>query len=172
MTRNNETHHVDPWRTDDPRIPCGLGRWGSVSVTEVTQFERRMEAFFNSPQFRKDPSLVMRYYDASDSMHMFDIMEPGEFAGEAFRKHFIEVSNAMTGTLEYRNLNVYANSGLAFAYYTQHYVGQDKAGNRIEIFAPTTDCLRKSRGQWHIVHMHESMVMDGATFAALMKQKK
>lgn len=140
------------------------------AVTEVTQLEKQMEQFFNSDAFKKDPSLAMSYYDDSDEMHMFDIMEPGEFRGDAFRKHFIEVGNAMHGSLTYVDLKVYADKNMAFAYYTQHYVGQDKDGNRLEIMAPTTDCWRKRNGKWRIVHMHESIVVDAPTFMSLIKK--
>lgn len=151
---------------------CSLAATNADAVAEVTKIERGIEKFFNSDEYRKNPASSLVYFENSDEMHFFDMAEPGEYAGDAFRKHFVEMGGGITGKLKFLNLKVYADENLAFAHYTQHFAGKDAEGHKLDMKIPTTDCFRKTDGKWKIVHMHESVFVDEATLMKMMSPKK
>jgi ketosteroid isomerase-like protein len=144
----------------------------SDPVAEVTKFEMHMQDVYNSEEFIKDPKMALVYWEGGDDVHLFDVMQPGEFAGEAFRKHFIEVGGQFIGKVEFLNMKVHANDGMAFVSMTQHFVGKDKAGHPFDMTLLVTDGLKKTKGKWLVVHEHVSMALDDATFMSMFTKKK
>ena len=143
----------------------------SDPVAEVTTFEKHMQNVYNSDEFIKNPEMALVYFDSNEA-HLYDVMQPGEFSGAEFRKHFIEVGGQFVGKVEFYNMKVHADDKLAFASYTQHFVGKDKAGHAFDMTLLTTDGLKKSTGKWRIVHEHVSMALDDATFMSMFTKKK
>jgi ketosteroid isomerase-like protein len=144
----------------------------ATAVAEVTKLESTLEQLYNSPQFAKDPSVALVYYDNTDAMRMFDVMLPVEFRGKEFRKHFIEVGTQFTGgKVEFSQLEVTADGQLAFAASIQHFYGKGKDGKPYDMTLRVTDCLRKTGGRWVIVHEHASLPLDAPTFMSVITPK-
>ena len=143
-----------------------------TAVAEVKKLESTLEQLYNSPQFAKDPSVALVYFDNTDAMRMFDVMLPVEFRGKEFRKHFIEVGSQFTGgKVEYSQLEVTADGHLAFATSIQHFYGKGKDGKPYDMTLRVTDCLRKTGGRWVIVHEHASLPLDAPTFMSVITPK-
>ena len=141
-------------------------------VAEIIELENRMEAMYNSEAFGKNPAVALEYFDGSKDVHMFDVMLPGEFVGDEFRKHMIELGNMATGKVKFLNYRVQADEKLAFVSYYQHYVGTTKNGKPFDMMLATTDCWKKIKGKWLIVHEHASLPVDQATFVSMFLPKK
>jgi ketosteroid isomerase-like protein len=143
----------------------------AAAVAEVTQLESKLEQVYNSPQFAKDPRVALVYFD-NQAIRMFDVMQPVEFRGEAFRKHFIEVGTQFTGgKVAYSQLEVTADGNLAFATSIQRFSGTGKDGKPYDMTLRVTDCLRKTGGRWLIVHEHASIPLDAPTFMSVIAPK-
>jgi ketosteroid isomerase-like protein len=143
-----------------------------AAVAEVTKLEKALVQLYNSPQFAKDPSVALAYFDGTDAMRLFDIMLPVEYRGADFRKHFIEVgAQFVGGKLEMSNLEVSADGTLAFASLIEHFSGKDKDGKPYALTMRVTDGLRKTGGHWLITHEHASIALDGPTFLSIITSK-
>ena len=144
----------------------------SDPVAEVTRFERQLEQGYNSPEFSRDPSVALAYFDATDAMLLWDIMLPTQYRGSSFRKHFVEIGNQFQdGKVEFLDMEVTADENLAFVTSFQHFAGIGKDGKPFDMTMRVTDCLRKANGKWRIVHEHVSIPLDSATFMSLTAPK-
>ncbi len=138
------------------------------SVSEITAIERKLEETYNSTAFPKDPAIALKYFD---NTRLFDIMQPGEFRGEDFRKHFIAIGQHFQGKVEFTDLEVEADKKIGFASMIQHFAGKDKDGEPFDMVMRVTDCFHKIGGDWKIAHEHVSLALDPATFMSVIKPK-
>jgi ketosteroid isomerase-like protein len=138
------------------------------SVSEITAIEHKLEEIYNSAAFPKDPAIALKYFD---NPRLFDIMQPGEFRGEDFRKHFIEVGQHFQGTVKFNDLEAEADDKIGFASMIQHFAGRDKNGNPFDMTMRVTDCFHKLGGVWKIAHEHVSLALDPAAFMSIIKPK-
>jgi ketosteroid isomerase-like protein len=144
----------------------------AAAVAEVTKLEETLVQVYNSPRFAKDPSVALAYFDGTDAMRLFDVMQPVEYHGADFRRHFIEVGAQFTGgKLEISNLEVTADAHLAFASVIEHFSGKGKDGKPYEMTLRVTDGLRKTGGRWLITHEHASVALDVPTFVSVIAPK-
>jgi len=141
----------------------------SDSVAKITAIERKLEKIFNSEAFPADPAIALKYFD---NTRLFDIMQPGEFRGDDFRKHFIEIGQHFQGKIEFSDLEVEADGKIGFASMIQHFAGKDKDGHPFEMVMRVTDCFHKVGGAWKISHEHASLALDPATFMSVIKPKQ
>lgn len=70
--------------------------------------------------------------------------------------------------LELRDIHVEVSGNLAFAYGVSHMSGTKRSGEHPDLWTRVTHCFRKERGEWKIVHLHDSVpfYMDGSFRAA------
>ncbi len=69
------------------------------------------------------------------------------------------------------DLNVTTDGQLGFAHYVIHMTGVAKDGSKAEMTFRLTDCLKKIKGKWLIVHEHVSFPVDLATGKADLLSK-
>jgi ketosteroid isomerase-like protein len=73
--------------------------------------------------------------------------------------------------MEISDLDITADSKLAFSHSIQHFVCTDAKGNKMEMTMRATDAYRKIKGKWLIVHEHISAPIDLATGKADLTSK-
>ena len=137
---------------------------------EVKHFYADYEKLLNTDEFLRDPAIVLPFFDEKN-MRLFDAMEPEQLTGKDFSKHWIDTTLAFPTKVTFLRMNIHADENLAFVSYIQHFVGRQKNGPIFDMRTPTTDCLIKSDGKWHIVHQHASQPVDDATLAVVMAKK-
>jgi ketosteroid isomerase-like protein len=141
--------------------PCAVA--ADSPKAEVEKFYASLEKMLNSEAFAKDPAIGLGYYDPRHT-RFFDTMEPEEFTGEVFTKHFIEVSKAFpTEKVTFVSLSIHADSKLAFASYIQVVTGKTPDGKQFDIRLRTNDGLEKLDGKWRIVDEGVSLPLDNTT---------
>lgn len=95
---------------------------------------------------------------------------PGDTSAtrEGIQKWFDSFGENGTLNHEMKNVTIFAEENLAFAYCLGHMIGK-KTDESIDLWYRETFGLRKIDGQWKIVHDHESVpfYMDGSDKAAL-----
>jgi ketosteroid isomerase-like protein len=141
------------------------------AVAQVKKFYADWEKLENSDAFAKDPSIGLPYVDTKNG-RIFDVMEPEEFAGDAFAKHFVDVNTKYPTKMKFVSMKIRASGNVAWASYIQ--VSQVKMpdGKETEVRARTIDGLEKIDGKWKIVDESLSMPLDEATMGAVMMKKK
>ena len=72
---------------------------------------------------------------------------------------------------EISDLDITADSKLAFSHSIQHFSCTDAKGNKLEMTMRATDGYRKVKGKWLIVHEHISAPIDLATGKADLTSK-
>jgi ketosteroid isomerase-like protein len=153
---------------------CGFASAGpksnAAAVAEVTQFERSIEAFDNSPELALHPESALKFY--AKDVRFFDIMLPVEFRGDQFSKHVIDIGKQFEGgQVKFLELEVIAEPGMACATSLQHFVGKTAAGKPYDMTMRVTDFLQKKRGRWIITHEHISLPLDQANFMSVIAPK-
>jgi ketosteroid isomerase-like protein len=142
------------------------------TVTEVKNFYRDWEKFENTQEFIKDPKLGLPYIDTKNGRIM-DVMEPEEFAGEDFKKHFVEVNTHYPlDSVKFVKMKIRAQGNVAWASYIQ--ITRAKmpgTGNPYEVRVRTIDGLEKIDGKWKIVDESLSLPLDPATMESVMQRK-
>jgi uncharacterized protein (TIGR02246 family) len=135
----------------------------SADKTQIQALEDQLAAAIAA----KDVDKVMQFYAPGDNLFVFDVIPPRQYVGAAaYRKDFEGFfASAASGptTNQISDLDVTANGKIAFAHYTSHMVSTDKSGAKTEMVIRTTDCLKKIKGKWLIVHEHNSVPVDLAT---------
>jgi ketosteroid isomerase-like protein len=122
---------------------------------------RRMFAAFQDAMRTKDIERIMSFY-ASDVL-AFDIMPPLRFAGiDQYRKPWELGFEMMQGPWDFdqRDLTIEVSGDLAFCHALNHAQGTLKDGESVDSWMRWTCCLRKSEGNWRIVHEHSSVPVD------------
>jgi len=138
-----------------------------AAVAEVTQFEKHLEEFYNSPEFARNPERGLQYYDKD--LRFFDIMQPMEYRGEQFKEHFIALGKQFEGgKVEFLELEVTAGPNMACATSLQHFAGKTPDGKPYDMTMRVTDFLEKKRAHWIITHEHVSLPLDPATFLSVI----
>jgi len=133
---------------------------------QITALEHKCAAATNADD-------LMKCYDASDDLVLYDVIPPREYDGPKavhadFANFFGGVTNPKT---EFVDLNVTTDGKLGFARSIQHFTATSKDGKPMDLTFRVTDCLHKVKGQWKIVHEHISFPVDLATGKADMQSK-
>jgi uncharacterized protein (TIGR02246 family) len=135
----------------------------SADKTQIQALEDQLAAAIAA----KDVDKVMQFYAPGDNLFVFDVIPPRQYVGAAaYRKDFEGFfASALSGptTNQISDLDITANGKIAFAHYTSHMVSTDKSGAKVDMVIRTTDCLKKIKGKWLIVHEHNSVPVDLAT---------
>jgi PhnB protein len=119
----------------------------------------------------KDADLALSGYAAD--VVSFDLAPPLRYIGDqVLDKAAIESwFSTWRGPIgwEICDLDIAAESGLAFARALNRMTGTKTDGKKIDLWVRSTACFRKSGGKWAIVHEHTSVpfYMDGSYKAAI-----
>jgi uncharacterized protein (TIGR02246 family) len=112
----------------------------------------------------KDTKALMALY--SEQPLFFDAVPPMQYAGrDAVQKDDQSFFDSFNGplTVESREMNITADSKVAFATYLLRIAGTMKSGQKMDIWFRNTDCLVKHEGRWRIAHTHFSVPVDLGT---------
>ena len=120
-----------------------------------------------------DPDEIMKYWDSSDDLVVFDVMgPPRELAGyKAMHDHWAEFSGYKDVKADFLELKVISDGKLALAISVQHYTAKDSDGKPIDLTFRQTDLWRKTHGQWKLILVHASVPVDMKTGKADMASK-
>jgi ketosteroid isomerase-like protein len=122
----------------------------------------------------KDLDGVMSVYVADDSLFVFDVIPPRQYVGaNAYREDWKGVLASFKGpiTAQITDLSITSNNNLAFGHSVQRFSGSDHNGKNIDWTLRVTDCYRKIKGKWLIVHEHYSVPVDLQTAKADLTSK-
>jgi ketosteroid isomerase-like protein len=103
----------------------------------------------------------------------FDVVNPLQCSGvEGSRKRAEEWFSSFDGPIDYeiRDLSIVAAEDTAFAYGLSH-LNATTNGGQLDMFWRSTFCFRKTDGQWHIVHEHDSVPFNVHTGKASLDLK-
>jgi uncharacterized protein (TIGR02246 family) len=131
----------------------------SADETAIRALETRFAAAFNA----KDIDAIMKVYVPDDSLLVFDVVPPRQFAGaKAYRKDWEGFLGQFKGPpkFEITDLHVVTAGPLAYSHSIQHVGGTDTKGQPIDITVRDTAVYRKIKGNWLIVHEHVSVPVD------------
>ena len=133
---------------------------------EITALEHQCAASTSADE-------LMKCYDASEEVAVYDLMPPREFVGvkavhDDFDTFFKGVKDPK---VEFIDLHVYADGNMGFARSIQHFTGTGTDGKPLDMTFRVTDCLHKVNGQWKILHTHVSFPVDLATGKADFQAK-
>jgi ketosteroid isomerase-like protein len=135
---------------------------GGKDEAAIRALESRFAAAFNA----KDLDAIMKVYVPDESLLVFDVVPPRQFAGaKAYRKDWQDLLGLFPGPLKFEitDLHVFATSRLGYGYSIQHLSGADAKGQMIDLTVRVTDAYRKIKGHWLVVHEHVSVPVDLAT---------
>jgi len=135
---------------------------GGKDEAAIKALEARFAAAFNA----KDIDAIMKVYVPDESLLVFDVVPPRQFAGaKAYRKDWQELLGLFPGALKFEisDLHVFAAGRLGYGYSIQHLSGADAKGQTIDLTVRVTDAYRKIKGHWLVVHEHVSVPVDLAT---------
>ena len=125
----------------------------------IRALESRFVAAFNA----KDLDAIMKVYVPDDSLLVFDVVPPRQYAGaKAYRKDWQDLLALFPGPLKFEmsDLHVVASGSLAYGHSIQHLSGADAKGQTIDLTVRVTDVYRKIKGHWLVVHEHVSVPVD------------
>jgi ketosteroid isomerase-like protein len=137
---------------------------------DIAALEKRVGAGIEA----KDADAVLANYIPGDSLVVFDLVPPRQYTGaEAYKKDWAGVfaGCADSPKFEISDLDITADSKLAFSHSIQHFSCTDAKGNKMDITMRATDTYRKVKGKWLIVHEHLSAPIDLATGKADLTSK-
>jgi uncharacterized protein (TIGR02246 family) len=144
----------------------------SDDKAQIQALEEQVAAAFAA----KDVDKIMSAFAPGEDLFVFDVIPPRQYVGAAaYRKDFEDFfATAAAGptTNEISDLAITTDGKLAFAHYTSHMVTTDKSGRKTEMVLRTTDCLKKIKGKWLIVHEHNSVPVDLASGKADLMSKQ
>jgi ketosteroid isomerase-like protein len=137
---------------------------------DIEALEKRVAAGVEA----KNADAIMANYVPGDSLVVFDIIPPRQYTGwDSYKKDWAGViaGCADSPKMEISDLDITADSKLAFSHSIQHFVCTDAKGNKMEMTMRATDAYRKIKGKWLIVHEHISAPIDLATGKADLTSK-
>ncbi len=107
----------------------------------------------------------MKFYVPAEDLVLFDVIPPLQYVGaDAVRKDWQGFLGGLkTIKVENLQLDIVANGKLAFARYIQPVSAVDTKDKPMDMTLRITDCLRKIKGKWVIVHEHVSVPVDMMT---------
>ena len=135
---------------------------GGKDEAAIRALESRFAAAFNA----KDLDAIMKVYVPDESLLVFDVVPPRQYAGaKAYRKDWQDLLGMFPGPLKFEvsDLHVFASGRLGYGYSIQHLSGADAKGQTIDLTVRVTDVYRKIKGRWLVVHEHVSVPVDLAT---------
>ena len=127
---------------------------------------RALESQFAAAFKAKDIDAIMKVYVPDESLLVFDVVPPRQYAGaKAYRKDWQDLFGMFPGPLkvEISDLHVVTDRTLGYGHSIQHLSGADARGQTIDLTVRVTDAYRKIKGRWLIVHEHVSVPVDLAT---------
>jgi ketosteroid isomerase-like protein len=127
--------------------------------TQVEAIEHRlMELYSNN--IDKNIDEILEYFDPD--VLQFDVMVPREFKGAAFRRHLRDLVSEYSSNIKgyIMDMQTHAGNDLAFVSSIQRNYGTDPKGRTLDVTFRVTDCFRKTKGKWKIVHEHVSFPID------------
>jgi ketosteroid isomerase-like protein len=122
-----------------------------------------LESEFNKAFNAKDVDAIMKVYVPDESLLVFDVVPPRQYAGaKAYRKDWEDFLATFKGPvkLELSDLHVFANGTIGYGSSIQHVSGADTKGQPFDITVRVTDGYRKVNGHWLIAHEHVSVPVD------------
>ena len=132
----------------------------SDDKAQIQALEEQLASAFAA----KDVDKIMQFYAPGDDLFVFDVIPPRQYLGAAaYRKDFEDFfATAATGPMtdQISDLGITTDGKLAFAHVTSALAWTDKKGTKFEMVLRTTDCLKKIKGKWLIVHEHNSVPVD------------
>jgi len=93
----------------------------------------------------------------------YDIVPPLQFNGaDAYRKDYADFFGQFAGPLhvDLPDMRIEANGDVAFAYGVERLTGKLTSGAPIDIWMRYTEGLKRTEGQWRVVHEHISVPVD------------
>lgn len=134
-------------------------RAGSSDEAAIRALESRFAAAVNA----KDIDAIMKVYVPDESLLVFDVIPPRQYAGaKAYRKDWEGFLALFKDApkFEVTDLNVVAVGSLGYGHSIQRVSGTDTKGQPIDLTVRVTDVYRKVKGNWLIVHEHVSVPVD------------
>jgi ketosteroid isomerase-like protein len=148
---------------------------GSSAQTNQDEAQiRKLEQRFMSAFKAKDIAGIMASYVPDESLFVFDVIPPRQYVGfEAYKKDWQNFLGQFSGPVsaDISDLKVTVSGDLAFGHSIQRVAGTLKNGKKLEMNARVTDCYRKVKGKWLIVHEHVSVPVDIGTGMADLESK-
>jgi len=135
---------------------------GGKDEAAIRALESRFAAAFNA----KDLDAIMKVYVPDESLLVFDVVPPRQYAGaKAYRKDWQDLLAMFPGPLNFEisDLHVFAAGRLGYGYSIQHLSGAGANGQPVDLTVRVTDVYRKIKGRWLVVHEHVSVPVDLAT---------
>jgi uncharacterized protein (TIGR02246 family) len=120
----------------------------------------------------KDINRLMADY-APDVL-AFDLINPLQYLGsDALRKRVDEWFSSFQGPINFetRDLNITANSDVAFSHCLNRFSGTKIDGGKIDMWIRATVCFRKIDGKWMVTHQHSSVPFDPESSEASLDLK-
>jgi ketosteroid isomerase-like protein len=127
---------------------------------------RALESQFSKAFNAKDVDAIMKVYVPGESLLVFDVVPPRQYAGaKAYRKDWEDLLGMFSGPVKFElsDLHVFADGTTGYGYSIQHLAGTDTKGQPIDLTVRVTDGYRKVKGRWLIAHEHVSVPVDLAT---------
>ena len=140
--------------------------WAAVPAGWAANDEaalRGLEAQFANAVNAKDVDAVMKVYVPDESLLVFDLVPPRQYAGAtAYRKDWEGFFALFKGPLKFElsDLHVFASGTIGYGYSIQHLSGTDTKGQPIDLTVRVSDGYRKVNGHWLIAHEHVSVPVD------------
>ena len=142
--------------TSMPMVPAQAG---SSDEGAIRTLESRFAAAVNA----KDIDAIMKVYVPDESLLVFDVVPPRQYAGaKAYRKDWEGFLALFNGSpkFEITDLNVVAVGPLGYGHSIQRVSGTDAKGQPIDLTVRVTDVYRKVKGNWLVAHEHVSVPVD------------
>lgn len=136
----------------------------------IEALEKRYSNAFNA----KDVNGVMSCYAPGNSLFVFDVIPPREYAGwDAYKKDWEGLFSAYPGpvsmTISEQSITVVGN--IAYGHHIESGHLTRKDGTRLNFAVRLTDVYRKMKGQWLVVQEHVSVPVDLETGKADLLSK-
>ena len=133
---------------------------------EITATEHKMIAATSADE-------VMKYYDASEEVSVYDFVPPLQYKGvsavhDDFNNFF---ANAKDPKGEFVELVVVTDGKMGMARSIQHFTWKDKDDKPQEATIRVTDVFHKVNGKWKVMHTHISVPVDPKTGQGQMNLK-
>jgi ketosteroid isomerase-like protein len=126
---------------------------------QIEALEKRFAAAIQA----KDIDAMMANYVPGDSLVVFDLVPPRQYVGwESYKKNWqgLLTSCADSPKMDISDLAIETSGNLAFSRSIQHLVCTQPNGKKFDVTLRATDCYRKLKGKWLIVHEHYSVPVD------------
>jgi ketosteroid isomerase-like protein len=145
----------------------------ATATNDKADIQALMESYMDA--FRaKDASAIMANYLPDKSLVVFDVIPPRQYVGwHAYKRDWEGFLALYAGEIkvEMTELSVITDGNLGFTHAIVRSAGAMKDGKPLDLTIRLTDCLRKVKGKWYIVHEHVSVPVDILTGQADLTSK-